>query len=197
MATDHAEARYVPGTRCKNAPASHAGGEEIGHLADGLIGGQRKRAEDAEPAVASWLAEGNEDLVEQAVAAPASALFRRGRFISGGRKVGEGGIVIPKAGFVISQPTRIARQTVGLVTDFTNRKYRSIHGHIRAVVLVISNGGIAIVNGAHNVSALSRPDLKKYPPGRVWISGHAWSVEKNAHRITTKTVLHEQVIINR
>src|SRR5215831_15182256 len=69
----HAEAPHVRRPRCKDAADQEAGSEKNRHLADGFIGRDDERAGDAETAVAGWLPEAHQHLVEQAVEAPAAA----------------------------------------------------------------------------------------------------------------------------
>src|SRR6266446_4199907 len=59
-----AEAPHVRRPRGKDATDQEASGEEVGHLADGLVGRDDERAGDAETAVAAWLPKADQHLVE-------------------------------------------------------------------------------------------------------------------------------------
>src|SRR5262249_27416847 len=61
---NNAEAPHVRRPRGKDATDQEAGGEEVGHLADGLVRRDNERASDAETAVAAWLPEAHQHLVE-------------------------------------------------------------------------------------------------------------------------------------
>src|SRR5262249_3886167 len=73
VTVQNAEAPHIRRPRCKDTADQEAGGEKDGHLADGLVGRDNERAGDAETAVAAWLPEAHQHLVEQAVEAPAAA----------------------------------------------------------------------------------------------------------------------------
>src|SRR5262249_18782202 len=92
-----AEAPHIRRPRGKDATDQEAGGEEDGHLADGLVGRDNERAGDAETAVAAWLPEADQYLVEQAVEAPAAARQVRSLAASGSGEVGEEAVVVPEA----------------------------------------------------------------------------------------------------
>src|SRR5262249_16311444 len=111
-------------------------------------------------------------------------------------EIRELGVIVPEPRFVISEQWRlVARQAVHLIANFPNRKQGAIHGKVRAVMFDFSNGRIAVVNAAHDISAFGRPHLEGSAPGCVGVSGHAWRVEKNAHGIAIKTVLHEKPVV--
>ena len=61
----------------------------------------------------------------------------------------------------------------------------------------LADFGVAIVNAAHDIGALSWPDLDQGAPGGVGIGGHSGRVEKNADRVAVKSVLHEEPVIRR
>src|SRR6266481_2064668 len=81
----------------------------------------QERAGNAETAIAALLSEPNKHLIKQGVEAPVPAL----KFA--GVEVAEAAVVVPKAGFVITDQAAIPRQAVGLIRNLPNREEGPIH----------------------------------------------------------------------
>src|SRR4029453_10637829 len=192
-----AEAPHVRRPRWKDAADQEASGEEDGHQADGLVGRDDERAGDAETAVAAWLPEAHQHLVEQAVEAPAAARQVRSLAASGSGEVDEAAVVVPEASLVVAEEAGVARQTVALIADLPDNKQRSVHREVNAVVRVGADGGIAVIHAAHDVRPCRRSHLDARAPGGVGVGGHARGVEENADRIAIEAVLDKHVVIRR
>src|SRR4029077_614401 len=127
--------------------------------------------------------EPNEDLIEHAIEAPVPTVK------CACVEVGEATIVVPKASFVIAEQASIARQAVGFVRNLRNCEQRSIHREIHAVVTVIANGRIAVVNATHDVGPRGRSYFDKSSPGIIGIGGHTGGIEENTYRIAIEAIL--------
>src|SRR6476620_8182448 len=139
----------------------------------------------------SLLSEPNENLIKQGVESPVSAF----KFAS--IEVAEETVVVPKSGFVITDQATIPRQAVRLIRNLRNCEQRSIHREIHAVVTVVADGRVAVVDATHDVGPCGRLYFDKCSPGVIGIGGHTGGVEENAHRIAIETVLYKPVIIGR
>src|SRR2546430_17553571 len=137
------------------------------------------------------LPEPNENLIEQDVESPVSACKFAGVEIS------EATVIVPKAGLVIAEEAAVARQAVGLIRNLRNCEQRSIHREIHAVVTVVGDGRIAIVDATHDVGPRGGSYFDKSAPGIIGIRGHAGGVEKNSYRIPIETVLDENNVVRR
>src|SRR4029453_3207831 len=91
----------------------------------------------------------------------------------------------------------VARKAVGLIRNLRNCEQRSIHREIHAVVTVIADGRIAVVDATHDVGPHGRSYFDKSSPGVIGIGGHTGRVEENAHRIAIEAVLYEDVVVGR
>src|SRR5262249_48230144 len=130
-------------------------------------------------------------LIKQSVKTPVPAVN------SGSVEVGEATVVVPKTSLVITDYAPVARQAVRLIANFADREDRSVHREIRAVMIVVADGRVSIVNAAHNVGPLSRSYFDEGPPSVIGISCHTGRVEKNGYRISIKPVLNEEIIVAR
>src|SRR6266446_8068673 len=197
VTVNNAKTPHVRRPRGKDATDQEASGEEVGHLADGLIGRDDERAGDAETAVAAWLPKADQHLVEQAVEAPAAARHVRSLAASGGGEVGEAAVVVPEASLVVAEEACVTRQAVALVSNLRDSEQRSVQREVNAVVRVGTDGGIAVIHAAHDVRPCRRSHLDARAPGGVGVGGHARSVEENADRIAIEAVLDKHVVIRR
>src|SRR5438046_9757342 len=123
------------------------------------------------------LPEPNENLIEQDVESPVSACKFAGVEIS------EATVIVPKTGLVIGKQAAVARQAVGLIRNLRNCEQRSIHREIHAVVPVVADGRIAVVDSTHGVGPRGRSYFDKSSRGVTGMSGHSGGVDDNAYRI--------------
>src|SRR6266699_5239352 len=137
------------------------------------------------------LPEPNENLIEQDAESPVSA------FKFAGVEISEATVVVPKTGLVIGEEAAVARQAVGLIRNLRNCEQRSIHREIHAVVTVVADGRIAVVDTTHDVGPRGRSYFDKSSPGVIGIGGHTGGVEENAYRIAIEAVLYEDVVVGR
>src|SRR5882672_10256316 len=106
-------------------------------------------------------------------------------------------VVVPEANLVVADQTRIAWKTVDLVAHLANREERPVHRPVRAVMLIGTDGDVAVVRAAHHIHPFGRSHFHETAPRRVGIGGHARSVEEDADRIAVETVLDEYVVVGR
>src|SRR4029077_11885967 len=191
MAVDNAQADHVDRTRGKDAARNKSSREKIGHLADRLVGRDQERTGNTKTTITSLLSEPNENLIKQGVESPVSAL----KFAS--IEVAEATVVVPKAGFVIAEQAAVARKAVGLIRNLRNCEQRSIHREIHAVVTVVADGRVAVVDAPHDVGPRGRSYFDKSSPGVIGIGRHTRGVEENAYRIAIEAILHEDVVVGR
>src|SRR5262249_36578093 len=140
-------------------------------------------------------AELNQHLVEQAIEAPVPPTGLGGVGARDGVKVGVSAVVVPEPSLVVTDQALIARKTVYLVSNFPHGEQRPTHRPVQAVVLVVADGGVAVIPAAHDVSSLSRSHFDESTPGGVGIGGHAGGVKENTDGIAVKAVLHEHVVV--
>src|SRR4029077_19111355 len=114
----------------------------------------------------SLLPEPNENLIKQGVESPVSAF----KFAS--IELTEATVVVPKADLVIAEQASITRQAVGLIRNLPDWEDRSIHREIDAVVTVVTDGRIAVVDATHDVGPRGRSYFDKSSPGVIGIRGH-------------------------
>src|SRR6478752_472744 len=141
--------------------------------------------------MAALLSESNKNLIKHGVEAPVSTL----KFA--GVEVAEATVVVPKTGLVITDQASITRQAVGLIRNLPDCEERSIHREIHAVVTVVTDGRITVVDATHDVGPRGRSYLDHSSPGVIGIGGHTGGVEENAYRIAIEAVLYEHVIVGR
>src|SRR4029453_17088682 len=91
----------------------------------------------------------------------------------------------------------VARKAVGLIRNLPNCEQRPIHREIHAVVTVVADGRMAVVDATHEVGPRGRSYFDKSSPGVIGIGGHTGGVEENAYRIAIEAVLYEHVIVGR
>src|SRR4029450_8014506 len=139
----------------------------------------------------SLLPEPNENLIKQGIESPVSAF----KFAS--IEVAEATVVVPKAGFVIAEQAAVARKAVGLIRNLRNCEQRSIHREIHAVLTVVADGRIAVVDATHDVGPRGRSYFDKNSPGVIGIGRHTGGVEENAYRIAIEAILYEDVVVGR
>src|SRR4029434_524363 len=96
------------------------------------------------------LSEPNENLIKHGVESPVSAF----KFAS--VEVGEPTVVVPKTGLVITEEAVVARQAVRLIRNLAYCEKRPIHREIHAMLIVGTNGRIAIVDATHDVGPCGR-----------------------------------------
>src|SRR5262249_46364370 len=147
----------------EKATSNDSCGEKIGHLTDRLVGRDHEGAANPEPAVSATITKRHQKLVRQCVKPPIAAPGRGRCPVSDAFKVSELVVIVPTADLVIAKQTCVAWKSVALISGFTNRKHRAVHGHVCAVMGDILKRGIPIVNASHNVGALGRMDLEAAP----------------------------------
>src|SRR6478735_3333123 len=139
----------------------------------------------------SLLSEPNEHLIKQGVESPVSAF----KFAS--IEVAEETVVVPKSGCVITDQATKPRQAVRLIRNLRNCEQRSIHREFHAVVTVVADGRVAVVDATHDVGPCGRLYFDKSSPGVIGIGGHTGGVEENAYRIAIEAILYEDVVVGR
>src|SRR5216683_568467 len=169
---NHAEAAPVPRPRREKAADEEACGGKERHLTDGLLGRDESRAGDAQTAVASRLAEPNQHLVEQAIEAPVPPSAARGVAARDCVEVGELVVVVPDPTLVVADQTLVTRKTVALVTSLPNGEERPVHRPVQAVVFIVADGGVTVIQAALHVRPLSRSPLDETAPRGVGVGGH-------------------------
>src|SRR5215472_1897683 len=180
MTIDNAQTGNISWTRWENAACNNSGGKKIGHLADGLVRRDYKRAGNAETAVAALLPEANENLIEHPIETPVAA------FNLTGIEVGETIVVVPKTGLVIAEEASIARQAVGLIRNLPDCEHRSIHREIHAVLTVVAEGRVAVVDASHDVGPRGRSYFDKSSPGVSGIGGRTGAFTKMPFGLPSK-----------
>src|SRR4030095_4249013 len=141
--------------------------------------------------MAALLPEPNKHLIKHGVEAPVPAL----KFA--GVEVAEATVVVPKTGLVITDQAAVARHAVRLIRNLRNCEQRSIHREIHAMLTVVADGRIAVVNATHDVGPCGRSYLDERSPGIIGMGGHTGGVEENADRIAVEAVLYEHVVVGR
>src|SRR5215813_10492972 len=141
--------------------------------------------------MASWFPESNENLVEQGIEAPVAAVH------CAGVKVGVETVVVPKTGLVIAEQAAVARQAVGLIRNLADCEQRSIHREIQAVLTVVAEGGVAVVDAGYDVGPRGRSYFDKSSPGVSGIGGRTGGVDEDAFWIAIEAVLYEHVVVGR
>src|SRR5262249_784057 len=149
------------------------------------------RAGDSETTVASWFAEPNENLIEHPIETPVAAVN------CAGVEVGEETVVVPKTGLVIAEEASITRQAVGLISNLPDCEHRSIHREIHAVLTVVAEGRVAVVDAGHDVGPRGRSYFDKSSPGVSGIGGRTGGVDENAFWIAIEAILYEHVVVGR
>src|ERR1700756_4249231 len=148
------------------------------------------RTEHTKPAIAAGSAKWDEDLVEKSIIAPAAALF------GAGLEIDERGMVVPAAEFIIAETLAIAGQSVNLITDLPHRKEWPVHGKIHAMVFVLADSGVAVINRGHYVGSLGGFDLPQRRPG-AGVGGHAGRIQQDSEWVPAKRVGHEPIVVGR
>src|SRR5229473_1770581 len=164
---NHAEAAPVRRPRREKAADEEASGGKERHLTDGLVGRDESRAGDAETAVAARLAEPNQHLVEQAIEATVTSSDARGVAARDGVEVGELAVIVPTSHLVVADQTLVARETVALVPSLPNGEEWPIHRPVQAVVLIVADGGVAVIQAALHVRPRGGPPHDETTPRGV------------------------------
>ncbi len=110
-------------------------------------------------------------------------------------EVGELAVIVPTPYFVVPDQTLVARETVALVPSLPNGEDWPIHRPVQVVVLIVADGGVAVIQAALHVRPLGRSSRNESAPRGVGVRGHARRVEEDARWIAVEAVLYEHVVV--
>jgi AAA domain len=151
-----AETATVRRPRLEKAADEEASGGKERHLTDGLFGRNENRAGDAKTAVAARRAELNQHVVQQAIEAPVSPSYARRVAARDCVEAGELAVVVPEPALVVADQTPVARKTVELAPSLPNGEERPVHRPVQAVMLIVADGRVAVIQAALHVHPLGR-----------------------------------------